>query len=96
VTPAAAFAALGLTPGASPAQVRTAYVAAGKACHPDVGGTVAAFVELRDAYAAALAYALAEPCVNCDGRGGAQVITRSWSTVRVQCAVCVGTGKRHN
>lgn len=91
-----AFAALGLAPGATPAEVRAAYVALGKAAHPDLGGTVAAFVRHREAYEVASAYAKAEPCQTCKGSATIWVGTSAWSPTRMVCASCAGSGKRHN
>jgi hypothetical protein len=49
----AAFERLGLSPAASPEEVRSAYRERVKAVHPDQGGDPEAFRELREAYAVA-------------------------------------------
>lgn len=46
----AALAALGLMPGASPAQIKAAYRRAVKHVHPDRAGSTDAFLALQEAY----------------------------------------------
>jgi hypothetical protein len=51
------FVVLGLSPTASPAEVKAAYRAAARRLHPDAGGDEASFRALRRARDEALAYA---------------------------------------
>ena len=95
MTPAEAFAALSLTPGASPAAVRTMYRRKAQDCHPDApGGNAAAFNRLALAHATALAYAREEPCPACAGAGKRRVYN-GLSHVDLPCAECGGGGLRH-
>src|SRR5258708_7569922 len=78
VTPSAAFAALGLAPGASPADVRIAYLRLSRRLHPDAGGEVAAFVDLKTAFDVAMDYARKEPCGVCGGVGTVALSSSAW------------------
>lgn len=51
------FAALGLAPNAAPDEVKSAYRAAARRLHPDVGGDERAFRELTAAFHDAMDYA---------------------------------------
>lgn len=44
------YTELGLTPSATPEQIKAAYRAEAKACHPDAGGTTEAFQAVERAY----------------------------------------------
>ena len=98
MTPAEAFAALGLAPGASPTEVRAAYRRLAKAAHPDAAeGSAEAFGALNRAYGAAFAYAHSEPCPRCAGRGSVPQpgAAYGWTPVYMPCGTCVGSGLRH-
>ncbi len=98
MTPAEAFAILGLAPGAAPAEVSARAKERAKVLHPDVLGTgdAGAFEVMRQARSTALAYALEEPCRACVGTGYKVVYAPTWSAVKTQCPVCAGSGLRHN
>lgn len=86
------FAALGLTPSATKAEVKARYREMALLAHPDGGGSDQAFQELNQAYA--LAYSLAEakvPCVKCQGTGRTYVIN-GFVSIPVTCPDCRGEG----
>jgi hypothetical protein len=55
------FAALGLTPAATPAEIRRAFRTLALTTHPDRGGSPAAFIRVKQAYDAALTRKGARP-----------------------------------
>ena len=93
MTPAEAFALLGLPEDAAPDAVRSAYRLAAKAAHPDAGGSPEAFGRLTEALAVALAAATAERvCRACSGMGSFEA-SKGFYRVRLRCAECAGTGR---
>lgn len=84
------FAILGLPDTASPEMVKEAYQRQLFKAHPDYGGSVDAFRELRAAYLAAAQYASSpKPCTTCEGRGTATVI-KGFHQAQVTCPDCKG------
>ncbi len=92
--PPESFAALGLAPGATPKQIRAAYLARARGLHPDNGGDASAFAVLNTAYLGALKYANSEPCPECDG-AGSKLVMSGFHGDRKTCPVCDGSGQRH-
>jgi DnaJ-class molecular chaperone len=87
------FAALNLTPGASPADVDAAFRRLSKRAHPDAGGDAATFAALSEARYAALRAAREWPCDRCRGAGRVEVRRGAASTSLV-CGACGGGGKK--
>ena len=86
------FTDLGLTPQATPDEVKAAWRSLAATHHPDRGGQAAEFSRLRQAYQAALAEAEApKPCSQCGGKGRVQQVY-AWSSIELQCSRCLGSG----
>jgi hypothetical protein len=97
MTPAQAFATLGLRSTATAAEVKDAYRKLASTAHPDHGGDADRMAHLNDAYVVATAEA-EKPvrCATCDGRGRIMATgfkTGSFVAPMVRCSVCKGTGK---
>lgn len=94
------FALLGLAPGASPSDVRAAYLVRAKALHPDAtAGNADEFKDLVEAYKRATVLAREWPCEPCGGTGRLDVRAAGpggfgASRVSVVCRTCGGTGKK--
>ena len=88
-----ALTLLGLDLKAEPSGIKRAYRAAAALAHPDLGGGVEEFTRLNDAYAEAMAWVKAQPCLHCTD-GKVTSIGRSFIAGVLPCPVCGGTGKR--
>lgn len=88
------FEQLGLSSEASTEEVKDAWRRLASIHHPDKGGDAATFDRLRQAYNAALTEAEAQkPCPSCQGTG--RVLVKSgWSSVKLLCEACGGTGEK--
>jgi len=81
------FAALGLEPTATEAEVKAAYRLKARSLHPDAGGDPAEFSDLNHAYTEALLYITNTPCTMCHGTGKVQQTT-GWTTISLPCPLC--------
>ena len=84
---------LGLTTEARTQDVKNAYRRLAQVNHPDLGGDVELFSLLNASYQEALAYAQRVPCPFCQC-GYTIVVGRSFSTIKLPCEKCGGTGLR--
>lgn len=84
------FYLLGLTPDATPEQVKAAYHERARILHPDAGGDAGQFAELVLAYQRCLAHAEApKPCPDCLGLGKKRR-TVGYFGIDVVCPTCKG------
>lgn len=84
------FALLGIPDTASPEMVKAAYQRQLFKVHPDHGGSVEAFRELRAAYLAAAQYASSpKPCTTCEGQG-TSIVIKGFHQAQVTCPACKG------
>jgi len=88
------FALLGLPQTAPPSEIREVYMRKAQQCHPDLGGNVADFTVLVQAYTEAITWAKDMPCPECTN--GWQTLTKGFTQLEIMCNVCLGTGKRGN
>lgn len=88
-----AFKLLGLPDTATADEVKVAYKRLASAKHPDRGGSVEEFQELKEAYETAMAYALLpKSCNRCRGTGKVTVGS-GFTTTKIVCPACGGTGE---
>ena len=81
------FLVLGLADTATESEVRQQWRALLHVHHPDVGGTVAQFIELRDAFNAALDKVANRRCPKCNGDGYV-VAAAGGVGVKIRCGAC--------
>lgn len=88
------FEILGLPETARPDRIKIRWRELAKAHHPDYGGNAKTFNEFHVAYKAAYASAnLPRSCETCSGQG--RITKQSgFSTTRLTCPVCRGSGHR--
>lgn len=87
-----AFQTLGLPDTATPDEVKAKWRELAMIHHPDRGGNVVEFNEIRKAYKVALDEASQpKPCSGCNGTGKTKV-TFGFNTVDVTCRFCSGDG----
>lgn len=89
-----AFARLGLTPDASPANVHDRFRQLAKTAHPDGGGSIYAYDDLVKARIAAMRHVMDALCPDCAGTGRV-LLARGWQSCMLPCARCGETGKLH-
>ena len=89
-----AFGVLGLSPGASSAEVKARYKDLARTLHPDAGGDATKFAGVAQAYREALIDATAREavCSACGGSGRRNV-ARGFQQVSVLCQSCHGSGR---
>lgn len=93
-------AALGLSPDATPDEVRRRYKELAQRLHPDKGGTTADFQRLQSDYRAALSEEAGtvppvpvwETCTECDGKGYL-LMGSGFTMMRMPCFACDGEGR---
>lgn len=88
----------GVDPGSSPDEVKAEWRRRAMDLHPDRGGDAEQFAEVRRLYTAAVSEAIHEVsqppvCGSCNGLGHTTV-SRGFSSTRVACPVCKGSGIR--
>lgn len=87
-----AFQTLGLPDMATPEEVKAKWRKLAMIHHPDRGGNVVEFNEIRKAYKVALDEASQpKPCSGCNGTGKTTV-AHGFSSVEVVCQSCSGGG----
>ena len=90
-----AFGVLGLSPGATSAEVKARYRDLARTLHPDAGGDAAEFSKVAQAYREALAEATVREatCPACGGSGRRNVTSRGFQQASVLCQSCHGSGR---
>ena len=84
------FISLGLNDGATEQEVRAAYRRMAQQLHPDKGGSVEEFQQLKDVYQKALRLALkSKVCQTCDGAGKI-CIYHGFHSTKSRCPDCKG------
>ena len=87
-----AFARLGLSPAATPSEVKLKWRKLCAQLHPDRGGNPVEFDETRRAYKLAFETASApKPCSACNGTGQVKRVN-GFSTIALVCVTCGGAG----
>lgn len=86
-----ATALLGVSHEPTLEEVKTAYHQLAQLHHPDVGGDPERFKQLHEAYLQAMEEVEDRPCENCKGSGKV-VVQMGWTTQKVQCPDCGGSG----
>lgn len=94
MTAAEAFAVLELDQAtATSDEVKSRYRKLSLDHHPDRGGDMDKFLEVRTAYNVASLYLLTRPCDECEGEGRTVLGYHGFAPVYQACAKCGGAGK---
>ena len=88
------FKILELDNTASPSDVKKQYKQLLRVHHPDHGGTVNNFIELKEAYDKAMKISKATKCTECNGFGNTQKL-KGFKVLEIICPKCQGSGKQY-
>lgn len=88
------FEILELNNTASPEEVKKQFKQLLKVHHPDHGGTVDNFMELKEAYEKAMKISKNKECKNCLGYGVLYKLN-GFRTAQTRCPECKGSGKQY-
>jgi DnaJ-class molecular chaperone len=88
------FETLGLSPTATPTELKAKYRELMKLNHPDQGGDGETFDKINKAYKKALEIVLSSKCQECGGSGKIQH-RNGLHSIGIKCPVCGGSGFKY-